>query len=165
MYKKDLDVDIAILPSANIRGYFEKGKVDTRILTDILPFQNKLYKVKYSEKEIVDSIKLSAKSFTNIANKPGIFYTSGLNYTVTNNGIVKSITFIDKTGKETPINIDNPRTDKFYTTVLNDYCAQGNDGFKILNQPDRIIEKYSFDATKCVKAVLKKEKNPIDIKR
>ena len=73
-------------------------------------------------------------------NKPGIFYTSGLNYTVTNNGIVKSITFIDKTGKETPINIDNPRTDKFYTTVLNDYCAQGNDGFKILNQPDRIIE-------------------------
>ena len=162
--KKDLDVDIAILPSANIRGYFEKGKVDTRILTDILPFQNKLYKVKYSEKEIVDAIKLSAKSFTNIANKPGIFYASGLNYTVTTNGTVKSITFIDKTGKEIPINIDNPRNDKFYTTILNDYCAQGNDGFKMLNQPDRIIEKYSFDATKCVKAILKKEKDAVDIK-
>ena len=40
----------------------------------------------------------------------------------------------------------------------------GNDGFKILYQPDRVIEKYQFDATKCIKDVLSKSDKPIDIK-
>lgn len=161
--KKDLDADIVILPSSNIRGYFEKGKIDTRILADILPFRNKLYEVNYSEKEIVDAIKLAAKSFTNIANKPGIFYTSGLKYTVTTNGQIKTISFINKKGREIPIDINNPRTDKFYKTVLNDYCAQGNDGFKELNKPSRVLNKYDFDATNCVKNILKKTSEPVNI--
>ena len=161
--KKDLDADIVILPSSNIRGYFEKGKIDTRILADILPFRNKLYEVNYSEKEIVDAIKLAAKSFTNIANKPGIFYTSGLKYTVTTNGQIKTISFINKKGREIPIDVNNPRTDKFYKTVLNDYCAQGNDGFKELNKPSRVLNKYDFDATNCVKNILKKTSEPVNI--
>ncbi len=161
--RKDLDCDIAILPSPNIRGYFEAGKVDTRILGDILPFQNKLYKMKYSEKDLVEGFKLASKSFTNTANKPGIFYPSGLKYTVATNGSLKSMTFIDKSGKETPIDIKNPRADKYYTVVLNDYCAQGNDGFTVLNQPYNILEKYPFDATKCVKEVLLKTKEPVEI--
>lgn len=162
--KKDLDADIVILPSSNIRGYFEKGKIDTRILADIMPFRNNLYEVSYSEKEIVEAIKLAAKSFTNIANKPGIFYTSGLKYTVNTSGQIKSMSFINKKGKEIPIDVDNPSTDKYYRTVLNDYCAQGNDGFKILNKPSQIINKHNFDATKCVKTVLKNSSAPVDIK-
>lgn len=162
--KKDLDADIVILPSSNIRGYFEKGKVDTRILADILPFKNKLYEVNYSEKEIVEGIKQAAKSFVNIANKPGIFYTSGIKYTVNTNGKILSMSFVDKKGKEIPINIDNPREDKIYKTIINDYCAQGNDGFKILNQPDKIVAKYAFDATTCIKKILKNSTKPIDIK-
>lgn len=162
--RKDLDADIVILPSSNIRGYFEKGKVDTRILADILPFKNNLYEVEYSEKEIVDSFKLASKSFINIANKPGIFYTSGLKYTVNTNGHLVSMTYIDKNGREREINIENPRTDKFYKTIINDYCAQGNDGFGMLNHPERITAKYNFDATKCVKTVLKGTKKPVDIK-
>jgi 5'-nucleotidase len=161
--RKNLDCDIAILPSPNIRGYFEPGKVDTRILADILPFQNKLYKMKYSEKDIVDAVKLAAKSFTNIANKPGILYASGLKYTVTDSGHINSMKFVDKLGNEYPIDVENPRKDKFYTTVLNDYCALGNDGFKDLNQPENILEKYPFDATKCVKDILKQTKSPVEI--
>lgn len=161
--RKDLDCDIAILPSPNIRGYFEPGKVDTRILADVLPFQNKLYKMSYSEKDLVDAIKLAAKSFTNVANKPGIFYTSGLKYTVNTSGHILSMEFVDKNGIETPIDINNPRADKYYTTVLNDYCAQGNDGFTKLNQPDRVLEKYDFDATKCVQNILKQSKEPVEI--
>ncbi len=161
--RQDLDCDIAILPSPNIRGYFEPGKIDTRILADILPFQNKLWKVSYSEKDIVDAIKLAAKSFTNIANKPGIFYTSGLKYTVTTSGKITSITYVSRSGTETPINIDNPRTNKYYTTVINDYAAQGNDGFGCLNKEDRILEKYNFDATKCVREILKQTSEPIEL--
>lgn len=162
--RKDLDCDIAILPSANIRGYFEQGKVDTRILADILPFRNKLYRVNYTEKDIVDAFKKAAKSFTNIANKPGIFYASGIKYSVTDKGNIKSMTFVDKNGKETPIDINNPREDKIYSTVLNDYNAQGNDGFPMLNQPEKIIEKYDFDASKCTEDVLKSTKEPVEIK-
>lgn len=162
--RQDLNADIAILPSSNIRGYFEKGKVDSRILVDILPFRNKLYRVKYSEKEIVDSFKLAAKSFTNVANKPGIFYASGIKYSVNKNGHITSMEFINKSGKSIPIDLKNPRTDKYYETVINDYCAMGNDGFSMLNQPERILEKYPFDATKCIKDVLAKNSKPVDIK-
>lgn len=162
--RKDLDCDIAILPSPNIRGYFEQGKIDSRILADILPFQNKLYKVKYSEKEIVDAIKLASKSFTNTANKPGIFYTSGLEYTVSTNGKLKSMNLVSKNGKKTPIDVNNPRENKYYVTVLNDYCAQGNDGFQILNHPERVLKKYPFDATQCVKNILGQTDKPVTIK-
>ncbi len=161
--KKDTDCDIAILPSSNIRGYFEHGKIDARILSDILPFKNKLYKMKYSEKDIVDGFKQAAKSFINTANKPGIFYASGIKYTVTTKGQIKSMTFVDKNGKEIPIDIDNPRPDKYYTTVINDYCAQGNDGFTNLNQPENIIEKLQLDGADCIKNVLKNQTEPITI--
>jgi len=119
--------------------------------------------MRYSEKNLVDAFKLAAKSFTNIANKPGIFYASGINYSVSDNGHIKSMTYIDRNGKKTDIDINNPKSDKFYTVVLNDYCAQGNDGFTMFNQPDNILEKYPFDATKCVKDVMLQSKEPFEL--
>ena len=119
--------------------------------------------MKYSEKDIVDGFKQAAKSFINTANKPGIFYASGIKYTVTTKGQIKSMTFVDKNGKEIPIDIDNPRPDKYYTTVINDYCAQGNDGFTNLNQPENIIEKLQLDGADCIKNVLKNQTEPITI--
>ena len=163
--RQDLNSDIALIQAANLRGYFEKGKVDERIISDILPFKNKLYKVNYSEKDIVDAIKFAAlNSFSSPAHKPGIFYVSGLRYSVTDKGVLKSLYFVDKNGQKTPINIDNPRTDKFYSTIINDYCAQGNDNFFMLNRPQNIVEKYSFDSGKCVENVLAKVENGVDIK-
>ena len=162
--RKDLDCDIAILASAHIRGYFEAGKVDTRAIYDILPFRTRLHKINYSEKDLVEAFKVAAKSFTNVSNKPGIFYASGLRYTVTAKGKLCSMSYVDKNGKETPIDINNPRTDKFYTTVLNEYCAQGNDGFKTLNRPDKILQIYDFSAARCVENVLKSQKEPVEIK-
>ncbi len=162
--RKDLDCDIAILASAHIRGYFEAGKVDTRAIYDILPFRTRLHKINYSEKDLVEAFKVAAKSFTNVSSKPGIFYASGLRYTVTDKGKLCSMSYVDKNGKETPIDIKNPRTDKFYTTVLNEYCAQGNDGFKTLNRPDKILQIYDFSAARCVENVLKSQKEPVEIK-
>ena len=162
--RKDLDCDIALLAAAHIRGYFEAGKIDTRTIYDILPFKTHLYRVNYSEKDIVDAFKVAAKSFVNISNKPGIFYASGLKYTVSDKGNLLSMSFVDKTGKETPININNPRTDKFYTTVLNEYCAQGNDGFKTLYKPDKTLKIYDFSAAKCVENILLSQKEPVEIK-
>lgn len=162
--RQDLNVDIALLPAANIRGYFETGDIDSRILSDILPFKNKLYTVNYSEKEIIDALKAGAKSYKNVASKPGIFYASGLKYSLSKSGKILSASFIDKSGKETPIDIEHPRSDKYYTTAINDYCAEGNDNFSMLKQPDRILKKHDYDATKCIENCLKKSNNPIEIK-
>lgn len=163
--KEDLESDIALIQSANMRGYFEQGKIDERIINDILPFKNELYKVNYSEKDIVDALKFSCeKSFASSANKPGIFYVSGLEYTISKDGQLKSLSFIDKKGNKNPIDINKPRTDKVYTTVINDYCAQGNDNLKMLNHPERIIEKCGIDSGVCVARILEKSKTPIDIK-
>ncbi|MBP3821387.1 5'-nucleotidase C-terminal domain-containing protein [bacterium] len=162
--RKDLNADIVLLPSANLRGYFEQGEINARILNDIMPFKNKLYKVNYSEKDIVDAIKEGAKSFIHTANKPGIFYCSGLKYKLSSNGDVLSLSYVHKNGKETPIDINNPDHNKYYQTIINDYCAQGNDKFTMLNKPDKILAKYSFDASKCVINTLKKTSKPIEIK-
>lgn len=163
--KEDTNSDIALIQSANMRGYFEKGKIDERIINDILPFKNELYKVNYSEKDIVDAIKFSCeKSFASSANKPGIFYVSGLEYSVSKDGQLKSMNFIDKKGNKKPIDIDNPREDRFYSTVINDYCAQGNDKLTMLNHPEKIIEKTGIDSAVCVERILEKTKSPVDIK-
>ena len=71
--------------------------------------------------------------------------------------------FVDKKGKEFPIDVQNPRYDKFYTTVINDYCAQGNDKFKMLDKPEQIIQKTGIDSAVSVANVLKKMKEPAQI--
>ena len=162
--RKDLNCDIALIQSANMRGYFEKGEVDDRILNDILPFKNELYKMRYSEKDIVDALKFACEnSFNSHSHKPGMFYASGLKYTLNDKGKLLSLTFVDKNGKENPIDVNNPRYDKFYTTVINDYCAQGNDKFTMLDKPQQIIEKTGIDSAICVANVLKTTKAPVQI--
>ena len=163
--RNDTNSEIALIQSANLRGYFEKGQLDERIINDIMPFKNELYKVKYSEKEIVEAIKFASEnSFKSSANKPGIFYTSGLSYTISDKGELLSMEFVDDKGNKTPIDINNPRTDRYYITVINDYCAQGNDKFSMLNHPERIIEKTGFDAVKSIERVVEKSNSKIDIK-
>lgn len=46
----ELDTDIALLNAANIRGFFEKGKIDSRQVSEISPFKNKMVIANLSEK-------------------------------------------------------------------------------------------------------------------
>ena len=110
--REELNSDIALFGSATIRGYFEAGNLDTRWLEDISPFKNKIVVTNYSEKQIVDALKVSARSLVNTNFKPGILHVSGLKYEISKDGQLRSAAFIDKTGKEIPIDINNPRTDK-----------------------------------------------------
>ena len=155
--------DIAIVGAANIRGYVEKGKIDTRTISEISPFKNKIVKVNYTEKEIVDSIKFCAKSFLNRNNKPGIMYVSGLKYTVSKNGLVYDMSFIDKNGNEVPIDVNNPRSDKIYSVAINDYYSSGNDELSMLNKYDQAVEKYPWDLNSCVDWKIRQSSTPVDI--
>ena len=161
--KEEFDADIAMFGSATVRGYFEPGKLDTRWLEDISPFKNKLVVANYSEKEIVDALKVSASSMTSTNNKPGIVHVSGLRYVIGRDGQLKSASFIDKNGIENHININNPRTDKFYKTALTDFYAQGHDGFTMLKKYDKADIKVDYDICKCIEHFFEKHPEPVDI--
>lgn len=161
--KEDCNADIAMMPSPEIRGFFEEGTIDTRTLNEILPFKNKAVVVNYSEKEIVDAIKFASSSFANKDSKPGIMEVSGLEYSVTKDGEVLSMNYVDKDGKKTPIDIKNPREYKFYRTVINDFHAQGNDNYTMLNKFNEAEKVTDYDITGCVINYLKKHNEPVKI--
>ena len=116
----------------------------------------------YNEKELVDALKISANSLVSTNNKPGIVYVSGLKYDISKDGKLLALSFVDKEGKETPIDINNPRTDKYYSTVLTDFYCQGHDGFEMLKKYDQ-AKKYDFDMCKCVEDYLAKHPEGVDI--
>ncbi len=162
--KEDCKADIAMMPSPEIRGFFEEGTLDTRTLNEILPFKNKAVVVNYSEKEIVDAIKFASTSFGNKDGKPGIMEVSGLEYVVDKDGEVLSMSYVDKEGKKTAIDVNNPREYKFYRTVINDFHAQGNDNYTMLNKFNEAEKVTDYDITGCVINCLKKTDKPITIK-
>ena len=161
--KEELGTEVALFGSATIRGFFEAGKLDTRWLEDISPFKNKLVTVNYTEKELVDALKVSASSLVSTNNKPGIVHVSGLKYSITKDGKLKSASFIDNEGKINPIDINNPRTDKYYKTALTDFYCQGHDGFEMLKKYDESV-KYDFDIVKCIEDYFARHNEPVDIK-
>ncbi len=161
--KEMTGADIAIVGAANIRGYVEKGPVDTRTISEISPFKNKIVKVNYTEKDIVDAIKFCAKSFVNRNNKPGIMYVSGLKYTVSRNGLVYDMSYIRKDGTEEKIDVNNPRTDKIYSVAINDYYSSGNDDMDMLNKYLEATEKYDWDLNYAIEQKIRASKTPVDI--
>lgn len=162
--KEELGADISLFGAATIRGFFESGVLDTRWLEDISPFKNKLVLADYSEKEIVDALKVASKSLTNTNYKPGIMHVSGLKYKISKDGDLVSASYIDKNGKEFPIDVNHPREDKFYKTALTDYYAQGHDGFSMLKKYDKADKLFDFDICQCVQDYFKKHPEPVDIK-
>ncbi|MBP3925020.1 bifunctional metallophosphatase/5'-nucleotidase [bacterium] len=162
--RDELGTDIALLSAANVRGFFESGTLDSRVLDEISPFRNKLCVISYSEKEIVDALKATCKSMVRSNNKPGLLHPSGLKYTVSRSGELKNLTFISKDGKEHQIDVNNPDSNKFYRVGINDYCAQGNDGLKMLKKYDNAEKIYDFDLIKCVEDYFRKNPTPVTIK-
>lgn len=161
--KEKTGADISLVGAANIRGSLEQGKVDTAGIEEISPFKNKIVKINYTEKEIVDAIKFCAKSFVNRNNKPGIMYASGLKYTVSKNGEVLNLTYVNKSGKEYSINLTNPRKNKIYSVAINDYYSSGNDGLSMLNKFSQATEKYEWDLNTAIGEKIKNSEQPIDI--
>jgi len=165
--RNELNTDLAVMNSANIRGQFETGKVDTRDLAIISPFANKVVVIEATEEEIVNAIKNRAKaSMGSNSHRPGIVQVSGLKYSFNNKGEVLSMSFVDKSGKETPIDINNPRKDKIYTVASDDFCVGNTDGGG-LNLPHRLetaLKKFDHDKDIVVAEYIKHSQNPIDIK-
>lgn len=163
--RKEFDTDLALINVGNVRGFFEAGPVDSRQVFEVVPLKNNMVKLKLTEKEIVDALKNGAKSFTNPGNKPSIVIPSGLKYTVTRQGEIKAASYIDRNGKEIPIDINHPNPDKIYTVATDDFFASGGDNL-ISNKIEtkEIDEIFDFDKDKLTCDYIKKFNEPIEIK-
>lgn len=161
--RAELGVDLAFVNAGNIRGVFEAGRLTNRDLQIITPFDNKLWILRLNQQEIVDALKVSAKSLANDEGTPGIIQFSGLKYTVTKSGDLKSATIIDKNGKETQIDINNPDPNKIYSVAVDDFIAKGGNGY-LSGKTDNVETKFDFDKNKLVENYLKKLNAPVEIK-
>lgn len=164
--RSELNTDIAVMNSGNIRGQFEVGRVDTRDLAIISPFANKVTVIEASEAELVKAIRTRIEtSMKSNSHRPGIVQVSGLKYAFTKAGELKSMSFIDKNGNEIPIDINNPRNDKMYTVAADDYCISSIDmGLGLPHRYDNALEKYDFDKDIIVGRHIKNMKEPVEIK-
>jgi 2',3'-cyclic-nucleotide 2'-phosphodiesterase (5'-nucleotidase family) len=167
MLKEYEELDIALTNSANIRSRFHEGDIDTRDLNQITPFGNKMTITKITEKELVEAIddKVEA-SMKNPNHRPGIIQVAGLRYEYSKSeGELTKLTFIDRDGEEHEIDIDEPREDKFYTVMADDYCfLNDNAGFGLKHRFEEAIAVYNFDKNKIVENYLRKHPEPIEIK-
>ncbi len=163
--RNEFGTDMAIINAGNIRGFFEQGPLDSRQVFEVVPLKNNMVKLKLTEKEIVDALKVGAKSFTDPGHKPGIIMPSGLKYTVSRAGELKAASFIDKEGKENQIDINNPRANKVYTVATDDFLASGGDNL-ISNKIEKgeIDEKFDFDKDKLTCDYIKKLNSPVELK-
>jgi len=160
----ELGTDISILNAGNIRGSFSQGPIDTRLISDITPFEDNMMILNLSEKQIVDSIKVGLKSLTKSSSKPGILLVSGLKYKANKKGELLELEFIDKKNKTHKIDVNNPSTDKKYTVAADDFYATGGDGYLESNKhPDFVLQKFNMDKNKLACDYIKKLNQPIEI--
>lgn len=163
--RSELGTDVGILNSGNIRGRFDVGKVDSRLINDITPFEDRLWVGNLSEKDIVDAIKVGAKSLVSHNSKPGILLLSGMNYTLTDKGELLALNFIDKDGKEHPIDVKNPNPNRKFSCVMDDFFATGGDNYLPTNEnPDFVVKKYDIDKNKTACNYIKKLNQPFEVR-
>ncbi len=164
--RKNLDADIVLINSANFRGSVDHGVVTERDITSIFPFNNKLFKVKLNEEDLVDAIKQCGKSLTAKNSKPGIMQVSGLTYSLDAQGNLTSLYYIDKQGNKKQIDINHPDEDKIYTAVYDEFLVGGGDDLEMLERDDdEIIERFSFDKDKVTIDYIKSLSQPFDVRK
>ena len=162
--KNELGTDVAVLNAGNIRGHFGVGKIDSRLVNDVTPFEDKILIGNLSEKDIVNAIKVGGQSFNHSGHKPGILMLSGMRYTMTDKGELKALSFVDKDGVEHAIDVNNPDPNKKYSVAMDDFFAMGGDNYLPSNEhPDFIVKKFDFDKNKLTCNYIKKMAQPMHI--
>lgn len=164
--RTNLDSDIVLINSANFRGSVDYGTVTERDITSIFPFNNKLYKVRINEKDMVDAIKLCAQSLSAKNSKPGIMQVSGLTYKIDKAGNLLELTYTDKQGQKRAIDVNNPDPNKTYTAVYDEFLISGGDNCTMLKRDDKdILERYEFDKDKVTIDYIKTLAQPFEVRK
>ena len=165
--REELGTDIAVMNSANIRGKFHQGNIDTRDLKLISPFGNKMCVIRATEAEIVHSFNnMIKKTMDSEFHRPGIFQVSGMRYEYSQSQKkMTKMVITDKNGHEHNVDLNKPRKDKFYTIAVDDYCATSNGaGMNLKYRFEESDIHFSFDKEKLVGDYLTRLNTSAEIK-
>ncbi len=167
--RNELNTDIAFVNAANMRKVPKLGILTERDITETTPLKNTLMVSKMTEKEVVRVIKDALKmSLPHNTGEPGIMHASGLTYKATSDGELLEMSFVDKNGNVTPIDINNPREDKFYTVAHDSFVAEPREnpeypGMLISEHKDKNVQTFNFDKDKTAAEYIKKLANKDDL--
>ncbi len=164
--RKNLEADVVLINSANFRGSVDYGNVTARDISSIFPFNNKLFKVRINEKDLVDAVKHCGSTFRTKNQKPGILQVSGISYKMDTLGNLLTMSYYDKQGQIKSIDVNNPDPNKIYTAVYDEFLIGGGDNMTMLKREDKdIIERYTFDKDKVTIDYIKTLKQPFEVRK
>ena len=159
--------EISIWNNAGIRNFFHEGLIDSRDIKDIAPFLDRISVAYVSEKALVELFEDAVEETYENAKKgykPGLFAVSGLKYGVdTKEGELTFLTYIDKDGKEIPIDIENPREDKMYKLATDEFIMSAGADFPVLAEPQDCLKIYPYDKDVMTCDYIKELNRPIVI--
>ena len=160
----ELGTDIAIWNNSGTRSFFQEGIIDSRDIKDIAPFEDRISVANVSEKKLVDMFKHTIEAtYRTHGNKPGLLAVSGLNYTVDpEEGKLTAMNFVDLDGNEYPIDIDNPKEDKFYKVAQDSFMMFEGADFDVLAPKEECIN-YPFNKDYLACQYIKHLNIPIEI--
>ena len=163
--KEQTGADIALWHLCGVRNFFHEGEIDSRDVKDISPFLDYVVVAPVSEKTLVEVFKDAIHTtFNSHGHKPGLFATSGLEYTVNpKTGELVDMTFFDKDKKAHKIDVNNPSETKKYTVVTDEFLMSAGADYKILAPEEEYIKKYPYDKDVMVCEYLKNKNEPIEI--
>ena len=163
--KEEMGADIGVWNNGGIRNFFHEGVIDSRDIKDIAPFFDRMTLAEVSEKTLVDMFKAAVKTtYTSHGNKPGLLAVSGLNYTVSpKRAELTAMNFVDRDGKETPIDINNPRADKIYKVATDEFMMAEGADYAVLAPRDKCLEILPFDKDVLTCDYIKHLDKPIEI--
>ena len=163
--KAETNSDIAIWHNCGVRNFFHEGEIDSRDIKDISPFLDLVVTANVSEDTIVDLFKTAIKkTYSNKELKPGIFAVSGLNYKINpKTAELAEMNFVDKNGIEHKIDVNNPRKDKTYKVVTDEFLMSAGADFIVLAPEEEYIKKYPYDKDIMICDYIKRMNEPVII--
>lgn len=143
--RSELDGDIALINSANIRKVPKAGDLTERDILESAPMKNRLYKAKLTQKQIVEAVKNAAKNtMTAQDGYPGLLQGSGFTYKIDDTGDLLEFYIIHKDGTKEAIDISNPSEDITYVTIFDNFTAKPDGEYSEL-VPKFGFQEFDFD--------------------
>ena len=140
--------EIAVWNNCGIRNFFHEGEINSSDIKDIAPFFDRISVANISEDKIVNMFKTTIEAtYKNPASyKPGLTAVSGLEYGVDEKeGKLAFLNYIDKEGNKHSIDIENPRKDKTYKLVTDEFIMSHGADYPILATAEECLEIYPYD--------------------
>jgi len=143
--RKKSGADIVLIPGGSIYEGLDKGILTTGDIERVIPFDSELYKVKVSEKDIIEALKRGTKPSPDDDSETHLLQSSGLKYTITADKDIKDVYFVTPDKKQIPLNWKNPGTDKKFTAVYGKYLLKGKNNFTCLEKSPEQVQNLGWN--------------------